>query len=83
MNEGVQANFQKNLQEYLQQKKAARTTAFEPSEWKKDGFPSAKASSLFNGIMDAGNGPSRQHLVAEFVHENVSSAHTSLEKWVT
>ena len=82
MNDAVQANFQKNLQEYLQRKKAARESRFDPNDWKKDGFASAKASSLFNGIVDASNGPSREYLVAEFVHENNKCAPTSLEKRV-
>jgi hypothetical protein len=55
----IQANFQKNLQEYLQRKRAAeQKQRFDPNNWKKDGFASPKATSLFNGILDAPNAPS-------------------------
>jgi hypothetical protein len=81
LHENIQANFQKNLQEYLKKKRAAeQNPRFDPNNWKKDGFSSAKATSLFNGKLDAPNAPSRQHLVAEFVYEHNSKSDLSVEK---
>jgi hypothetical protein len=71
------------LQEYLQKKRAAeQQQRFDPNNWKKDGFSSAKATSLFNGIVDAPNAPSRQHLVAEFFYEHNSKSDLSVEQRV-
>jgi RNase H-like domain found in reverse transcriptase len=77
-----QPNFQKNFQEYLQKKRTAeKNPRFDPNNWKKDGFPSAKATSLFNGILaDAPNAPSQQHLVAKFVYENNTKSDLSVER---
>jgi hypothetical protein len=80
MHLNIHANFQKNLQEYQQKKRAyEQKQKFEPNSWKKDGFASPKAASLFNGILDATNATSRQHLVAEFVYENNSKSDVSVE----
>jgi hypothetical protein len=79
----IQANFQKNLQEYLQKKRAAeQKQRFDPNNWKKDGFASPKATSLFNGILEAPNTTSRQHLVAEFVYEHNSKSDVLVEQGI-
>jgi hypothetical protein len=59
LHENIQANFQKNLDAYVQRKRAAQQKQrFDPNNWKKDGFASPKATSLFNGILDATNATS-------------------------
>lgn len=81
MHESVQANFQKNLQEWLQKKRAAdRSPRFDPNNWKKDGFPSKQATTLFNSILTAPDATTRTLLVDQFVHENNSHSDTSVEK---
>jgi hypothetical protein len=79
----IQANLQKNLQEYIQKKRAyEQKQRFDPNNWKKDGFASPKATSLFNGILDATNATSRHHLVAEFVYEHNSKLDVSVEQGI-
>jgi hypothetical protein len=63
----VQENFKKNLEEYLQRRQKRR---FEPSNYRKDGFASKKAASLFNTIMaESIDGTTRETLVANFLVE--------------
>jgi hypothetical protein len=83
MHENIHANFQKNLDAYMAKKKAFdQKQKFDPNNWKKDGFASQKATSLFNGILDASNATSRQHLVAEFVYEHNSKSDLSVERGI-
>jgi hypothetical protein len=83
LHENVQANFQKNLDAWSARKRVAeQKQKFDPNNWKKDGFASPKATSLFNGILDASNATSRQHLVAEFVYEHNSKSDVSVERGI-
>jgi hypothetical protein len=81
LHENIQANFKKNLDAYVAKKRAfEQKQKFDPNNWKKDGFASPRATSLFNGILDATNATSRQHLVAEFVYEHNSKSDVSVEQ---
>jgi hypothetical protein len=84
LHENIQANFfQKKLDVYVAKKRAAeKKQQFDPNNWKKDSFASPKATSLFNGILDAANATSRQHLVAEFVYEHNSQSDVSVEQGI-
>jgi hypothetical protein len=68
----VQANYKKNLDEFLQRRQSYRPSArFDPNNYKKDGFVSKHAVMLFNDICATKdmNGNTRRILIGQLLQE--------------
>ena len=75
----MQQNFKKNLDEYLSKRRRQR---FDPQTYKRDGFLTKRAATLFNGIADPDpSGVARQELIFSFVTEcNINAQRTTRSK---
>ena len=74
--EAVQANFQKNLALFREKRKERgqqRRSNFDPNNYKRDGFVSKRAVTLFNQVNEAEDPEARATAVTSFLASNIAT----------